>query len=131
MQGDHAAEAGGGCGLEEERSHVRLGAASQAERELLRNREGETVRPGSSGLAREAGRRPSARLVGGRGEDEEAGKQGGQMAPGLVSLGEDMVAYPRTSGKPWQSFKQGRSDLPLPLRHSGSSLQSPVDRLPR
>lgn len=61
-----------------------------------------------SGLAQEAGRRPSAWLVGGGGEDEEAGQQRGQMAQGLVSLGEDMVAYPRTGGKPWQSFKQGR-----------------------
>lgn len=31
--GNHPGEAGGGCDLEEGRSQVRLGAASQAERE--------------------------------------------------------------------------------------------------
>lgn len=106
--GNHPGEAGGGCDLEEGRGQVRLGAASQAERELLRNREGERARLVYSGLARETGRRPSAWLVGGGGEDKKAGKQRGQMAQGLVTLGEDMVAYPRKCGKPWQSFKQGR-----------------------
>lgn len=50
-------------------------------------------------------------LADGRGEEEEAGSQRGPTAQGLVSLDKDIALYPRTSGKPWQSLKQGRDTV--------------------
>ena len=77
------------------------------ERAVEEHREGETEADVLQACSRNW-KKTADWLVGGRGEEEEAGNWRGPMAQGLVGLDKNIALFPRTSGKPWQSFKKGR-----------------------